>query len=330
MRSMRLIMIALASLALFTTAGVALAGQDPDTILDQKMDHGSWQSRVQWEDGFVQVTAQAGADPQKAVSVAHAETMALKAARYLAYEKLLELIQGLDVDSRTTIKREMLDDSTLRTRLAGMVRGARVVEERVDRREDGSVMASVSLELPLNSRKGLSAAMAPWFNKQVKTEVVKPTVVAKPTKQPTPTPTPKPTVIAPTPTPTPKPTATPKPTPAAMREYTGLIIIAEGLDARPALFPRILDQTSGKELYGPAQVDKTYAVERGVVGYATSLAKARTLARVGDNPLVLKAESVLGPGKANLVLGHKQAVKLLAADLSGGFLAKCAVAIVLK
>ena len=326
MKSLRFMMIALAALALLTAAGAALAGQDPDSVLDQKIDHGSWQSRVQWEDGFVQVTAQAGADPRKAVSVAHAETMALKAARYLAYEKLLELIQGLDVDSRTTIKGEMLDDSTLKTRLAGMVRGARVVEERVGRREDGSVMASVSLELPLNSRKGLSAAMAPWFNRQAKVEVVKPTPVAKPTKQPTP----KPTVIAPTPTPTPRPTATPKPTPAAVREYTGLIIIAEGLDARPALFPRILDQTSGKEIYGPAQVDKTYAVERGVVGYATSVKKARSLARVGDNPLVLKAESVLGPGKANLVLGHKQAVKLLAADLSGGFLAKCAVAIVLK
>lgn len=302
-------------LALSFTAGAALAGQDPDTALDQRTDHGSWQSRVQWEDGFVQVTAQAGADPRKAVSSAHAETMALKAARYLAYEKLLELIQGLDVDSSSTIKREMLDDSTLRTSLAGAVRGARVVDERVRRLEDGSVMASVSLELPLNSRKGLSAAMAPWFAKQK----------ARPKPVSTPNPTAK---VAPAP---PKPTKPPvKLTPTAQPAYTGLIVIAAGLDARPALFPRLLDQASGKEIYGPEQVDKKFAVERGVVGYATSLEKARTLARIGDNPLILIAQSVLGPGKANLVLGHSQAVKLLVADLEGGFLAKCGVVIVLK
>lgn len=323
MNTMKTIFVAVLALMTFAAAGTSQAGQDPDSVLDQKNDYGSWQSRVQWEDGFVEVSAQAGADPRKAVSAAHAETMALKAARYLAYEKLLELVKGLDVDSRSTIKREILDDSTLRTRVAGAVRGARVVDESVRRLDDGSVMASVSLELPLNSRKGLSAAMAPWFSKLAKVEVHKSTPVAKPT----PRPTPKATMALPTPKPT--PTAA-KVMPTAEPDYTGVIIIADGLDARPALFPRVLDQTSGKEIYGPAQVDKKYAVERGVVGYSTSLVKARTLARVGDNPLVLKAETVLGPGRANLVLGHKQAVKLLAADLSGGFLARCAVAIVLK
>lgn len=270
--------------------------------LDQRQVSPDWSSRISWKKGYIEVVARGSADPRLAQGMAHAEILALKTARMRAYERLLEVIKGIHLDSSTTLRQELLADSRLRARLQGTVRGARVIQERVTHRPDGSLMATVRLGLPLGHPKGLSGAAQPWLSK--------------------------------------------RPTPPAKRfhprdqayktqalygqRYTGLIVLAQGLGARPALFPRVVEAASRREVYGPGQINHKVALERGVVAYAASLETARRQPRAGSRPLVVRALKAQGPGRSRLVVSYPDAVKIFAADLKENFLANCGVVIVIN
>ena len=62
--------------------------------------------------------------------------------------------------------------------------------------------------------------------------------------------------------------------PSATIVYTGIVIDARGIQARPAMSPRIFDE-DGKEVYGLANVDLEYAVKQGMSGYARDLTAAQ-------------------------------------------------------
>ena len=95
------------------------------------------------------------------------------------------------------------------------------------------------------------------------------------------------------------------------QKYTGLIVSAPGLGAKPAMFPQVLDGPSGLQVFGPNHVGKKYAIEKGVVGYAPSVQKAMGHERVGKNPLVVKAIKVEGLNKAKLVVSRGRRVENL-------------------
>jgi hypothetical protein len=104
---------------------------------------------------------------------------------------------------------------------------------------------------------------------------------------------------------------------------TALVVDASGMKVLPALAPRLFDE-GGKELYGPASLGEAARKGNGVAAYARSLDSARRdlAARLGDKPLVVKAQAVLG---ADLVLGPEAAKALAGAP---AFLAEGRVVIV--
>lgn len=270
------------------------------SILDERPKGDRWMGRVKWDEGYIEVMALGAADPAMAANLAHAEVLALKTARYRAYEKLLEIVRGVRLSAYTQLERELLADGVLMARVRGMVRGARIISQKVSKAEDGSIMAEVRLGLLLGGPGGLSSAALAAMRKKAH----KPATLFKP-KQP------------------------PPPVKAA-KPYSGLIVLAEGLGTKPAMFPRIVEAKSGREIYGPDRVDKTAAMAKGVVGYAVSLKRAKQNQRVGDNPLVIKAVKAQGNNMADLVVSYDDAVRLFAADVKSGFLAQCKVVIVIK
>ena len=110
--------------------------------------------------------------------------------------------------------------------------------------------------------------------------------------------------------------------------YTGLIIDARGLDARPAMSPKIVDET-GKEVYGSAYVSREFAVQQGMSGYARDLTSAQQNPRVANNPLIVKGLRTQGPGKSDIVISNADAAKILSSSENLSFLQKCRVMIVL-
>lgn len=109
--------------------------------------------------------------------------------------------------------------------------------------------------------------------------------------------------------------------------YTGLVVDARGLRARPAMSPKVLDE-NGQEVYGSAFVSREYAVQQGMSGYAKNVAAARTNQRVTDNPLMVKGLRVEGAGHSDIVISNADASILRSASENLSFMKKCRVMIV--
>ena len=109
--------------------------------------------------------------------------------------------------------------------------------------------------------------------------------------------------------------------------YTGLVVDARGLHARPAMSPKVLDE-NGQEVYGSAFVSREYAVQQGMSGYAKTVAAARTNQRVTDNPLMVKGLRVEGAGHSDIVISNADASMLRSASENLSFMKKCRVMIV--
>ena len=91
--------------------------------------------------------------------------------------------------------------------------------------------------------------------------------------------------------------------------YTGLVIDARGLNARPAMSPKILNE-NGQEVYGSAFVSREYAVQQGMSGYAKDLIAAKKNQRVTDNPLTIKGLRTEGAGHSDIVVSNADASRL--------------------
>ncbi len=111
--------------------------------------------------------------------------------------------------------------------------------------------------------------------------------------------------------------------------YTGLIIDASGLDARPALAPRILNE-QGQEVYGSSFVSREWAIKFGLVGYVKDMSSAVSNDRVAAQPLVTRALRVTGSNRTDLVISDQDAKILHTMRENLSFLEKCRVIIVLN
>jgi hypothetical protein len=106
------------------------------------------------------------------------------------------------------------------------------------------------------------------------------------------------------------------------KKYTGLVVDARGLGAKPALAPRLLDG-AGKPVYGAAALSTDARKDMSVAAYFKSLEEARKSTRVGEKPLVVKASQLQG---SDLVLAEEALKQLTEANTA--FLAEGRVAIV--
>ena len=118
------------------------------------------------------------------------------------------------------------------------------------------------------------------------------------------------------------PTAAPPAAPG--KAYSGLIVDARGLNVRPALAPKVLDE-NGKEVYGSSYVSREYAVQQGMVGYAKDPDKAASNERVSPDALLVKGIKADGPNKTDIIISNNDASALLAISENLNFLRKCKV-----
>ncbi len=230
-----------------------------------------------------------GSIPEYAVNAGQARAMAIRAAKVDARRQLIELVNGITLTSETTMRNRMADE-VVKEKVSGLIRGAYQVGD-VRYLSDTSVEVTMAVSL-----SGISEIVIPTegFNA--------------------------------TPPPPPSPSTTP-PT-AATSAYTGIIVDARGLGVRPALAPRLLDQNGGV-VYGPGNYTREYAITNGVAGYSKSLEAAREDMRVKGNPLIVKAVSVSGANKADVVIANADVMKIKSADASNGVLRDCRVLILL-
>ena len=248
--------------------------------------------KINWSEGYIEAVG-IGAPPERYIGKAQARPMALRAAKVDAYRNLLETTKGVRVDSATVVRDFAVESDVINVAVEGLVKGAKLVNQ--DYLSDGTV--EVTLRMP----------MAGGF-----AQVIIPKALEK-----------KPETAPPA----------PPAGPAPSRDvFTGMVVDARGLQARPAMAPKILDE-NGKEVYGSMNVDKEFAVQQGMSGYARDLTAAQSNARVTTpppaNPVTVKGIKAEGPGKSNIVISNADADKIRGAADNMTFLKKCRVMIVL-
>jgi len=123
-----------------------------------------------------------------------------------------------------------------------------------------------------------------------------------------------------------QPASEPPPPPPAVSApageiLTGLVIDARGLAARPAMSPKVVDQ-NGREVYGSMNVDRQYAIQQGMTGYARDLTAAQSNPRVTNNPVSVKGVKADGPGKCDIVISNADAERIRASADNLSFLKK--------
>jgi hypothetical protein len=260
---------------------------------------------VNWTTGIIEAIG-IGAPPEKYFGKPQARPMALRAAQLDAYRNILEVVKGVRVSSTTLVEDYVTKSDIIRTKVDGLVKGAQIVKKEY--LSDGTV--EVTLRMSLSG--GLMLVILPEV---VEVEKVEKPVAATPEARPA---TPEPSATAPA----------PAPTAPAKIVYTGLVVDARGIQARPAMSPKIVDE-NGQEVYGSMQVDREFAVQQGMSGYARDLTAAQSNSRVTNNPATIKGLRTEGPGQSNIIISNADAQTLRAAAENLTFLKQCRVMIVL-
>jgi hypothetical protein len=294
---------------------------------------------INWTSGEIFATG-IGAPPSQPMNAAQARAMTERAAYVVALRNLLEVVKGVRVDSESTVENYIVKSDVIRTRVDGIVKGARIVKTRY--LSDGSVEVQVAMPL----RGALMDAVLPGdFGKPGGSTVVPQPVPLGQTppqtyqQQPAPQ---KPEPVKPTVPETPAPAPPeakpepPQPTPPQAEKpttvfkggvATGLVIDGKGLSLRPALVPKILDP-QGREIYVGRVATRTNAMEQGVAGYARDVNAAANNFRVTDNPAIIKGIRSSGAARTDIVVNESDAKTLQQLSSKGNFLQYCRVIIV--
>lgn len=243
---------------------------------------------VNWSDQVVRATGYGAPNPNMPPGAQRAG--AIEAAKITALRNLLQVVKGMFLDSQTTIENAMVSSDRIETQVSGIVRNFRIVDTRYMSTGDIEVDVEVPLSAFYDMVSQLPGGLPPTVS------ATQPVNNANNLSQNT--------------------------------AYSGLIIDAVGLRARPALAPKVFDE-AGNEVYGTGYVGRDYAIQVGVVGYDKDLNRARSNERVAGNPLIIKALRVEGPNKTDLVISNADAEVIRQAAVTMNFLEQCKVMIIL-
>ncbi len=232
-------------------------------------------------------------------TVAGAESKSLSANT--AAQNLLDSLNFVRMDARHSITDLIARNPELQDKIAQMVAAAPVVNQV--RGEKGCIETAVQFQLT----GGFAQLMLPGTIEQVRS--IKPINGAAEGAE---------SEIGP-----------PRGQPAADDQdiYTGLIVDARGIGARPSMVPVIVDENH-QEVYSPAFVSREFAVRQGVCGYARN-AQADFTPRVGSRPLLVKGLRTLDGRLSDIMISHTDASRVRGASPHLRFLRQCRVMIIM-
>lgn len=291
--SMKKTLVVLTSAALFTFGAGALP---VDTYFAPIKVSAQYQNPAYAQSEMITADGYGVLPPN--IPFGQAKLMARRAAVVEAQRNLLETVKNVAIDSETNVEKSMLINDTIHSKVSGVISGARVIDEEFIR-EDGTYRVTMSV---------------PMYGVGSLGEVVLDNVIGNNPKVPVPAPS-------------------PAYNPSASRingNYTGLVIRARDAGLVRTFCPAIYD-TSGRAIYGVYNVDKKYAIDYGVVGYAKGPQgwdKVRMgNSRAGANPLVVDIVEVRQrvANKCDVVISVEDADRILAENRYSHFLDNYAV-----
>lgn len=266
--------------------------EPPESRLDQRIGDSESASRVKWDDGYIEVRAAGTAERSSALNPTRRRELAIGVARDDGYRRLTEVVDGLAVDGGTVVKDAVSQDAGLRARVQARIRGAVVMREQTRDLADGGVTAELVMGLRLRGAGSVAESVGPW-------------AAARPVEP-----------------------YRSDPTFRVHELYTGLLVDASDVGFLPALAPRLLEDGTGRMVFGPQMVQQGALNQQGPLEYAAAMSDARQKGRAGANPLIVRAIAAVGAFKGDLAVSPRDAARVAAADRAGRFLDRAAVTVV--
>jgi hypothetical protein len=271
----------------FLAAAFSLFLLTPSSWAQQSLTQAVGNGEIDWSEQVIRATGSGAPNPD-APNIAAARLGAERAAKADALRNILEIIKGVRIDSETLVVNAMTQNDVIRTRVQGVVRGARTINTRY--LSDGAVEVTVEIRM--------ASAAAP--SDTLAATVLPPQTLGTQSQN------------------------IPR---AGNPVYTGVIFDARGLSIRPAMSPKVVDE-DGREVYGSAFVSAEWATKFGIVGYGKDLEASKKNDRVAANPLVVKGAKVSGTGGCDLVISNADAQGMRDMSKNLSFLEQCRVLIV--
>ena len=256
-------------------------------------------SGVDWENGFI-YSAGFGLPPADETNEKAKKRMAQEAAYLDALRNLAKIVDGIAINSETTVKDSIIASDRTRTKIDGFIKGA--VTDTVYLNKDHS--AEVIVKIPLTGDGSLSDVLFPS----------KPVIIDNWEK-----------ILPPPPSKSSK-------SDTANAAPSGIIINASELDLVPSLNPAIYCNggDKGDILYSAESIDMRLLKGNGLVDWAPDVQSALVRDRVAGSPVVIQAKE-LKKGKkipTDLVVSSEELRKLIGEEPLGFLLENAKVVIV--
>lgn len=281
---------------------MAAPTNDTNVSVQVKLEQGAY---VDWSKGEESEIIATGLGYNPENMVGRGMGLARRAAIVDAYRLLAETIKGVQVDADTTIESLIVQSDVVHTNVSALIKGAKIVAE--GKGDDGGYYVMMSLPM-FGEKQSVASAVLPEATKNI---------VSEPALK-----------------------VDEKATPLTKEEvkevrsvtYTGIVVDASGLGLEATFSPVVYD-TNGRAIYGMKNINKDYAISKGMVEYSTDLqAACGGSTRAGANPLVVKATTVKGGGNSinpvNVVVSVEDGDKILLANEKAPLLSECAVVFV--
>jgi len=271
-----------------------------ETVIAELPDASLVEGDLDWTNNSLLVYGE-GSAPESVTDPVRRRLLGFRAAKVAAYRNLMEVVGQVHVDSRTTVSMTMVSSDDVRMRVEGLVKGARVM---ANTRQEEAGLYRIAVGLDLLGEMA-DAVLPPTVSGEY------PDLSLDPASD--------------------LPDALPQADSFLVfvpsKPFTGLIVDARGLDLRPAMSPRIIDDRD-RVIYSADHVPREYAIEFGVAGYDKSVTRAATSDRFGGtdaHPMVVQCEGAAGLYNSDAVVSRDTGIRILMANTESGFLDQCRV-----
>ena len=306
MKERKMLSVALAVITAVTFTGITTTPvfAEPATTNVSVNVEVQQKGTVNWDKGAESdVTAMGIGLPPDNAGV-RGNVLARRAAIVDAQRNLVEIINGVQIDSETILENLSVSSDIVRSKVSGLIQGARIIDEGLN--PEGSYYGTMRVPM-YGAQNSIASVALPELRDNIAPE-------------------PLPEVNL-------KTSALSGQEVKSLRSvaYTGVVINADEMGLEPTFSPVIYD-VNGRVVYGIRNLDYDYAISQGMVAYANTLENATHGNRAGDNPLVVNAVGVRGGrnsvNNVNVVVSVEDGDRILLACEKSNILQHAAVVFV--
>lgn len=256
---------------------------------------------IHWSQGVIVATGQA-VMPDETPFESGCNAQLRGQAHAAAVANLSQALAMVPMDAVRSAGDMIAGDDKMAARLAGMAQAAPVIDEVCH--ADGRLV--LTLQMPLLG--SFAQLMLPDDIKQVEPIRAMPTESGREATR--------------------QQDAGAVPVPADSGVFSGLVVDARGIGARPAMVPTLVDE-NGRVVYGSAFISRSQAVHHGVCLYLRALEDRDGHPRVAPRPLWVKGLHTPPERPSDIVISNADAARLRGASANLSFLRACRVIVLL-